>query len=411
MCIKDGVTLSSELSRQALSYDRLRYEWNGARVDLSDSRVAHLEKPRQRHQTPVISLFSGCAGLDLGFEAAGFRHVALAEKEPISCATVRQNRPDWNVIGPPWLDGDISDRKQILADILETTQIKLPFEGVLVGGPPCQPFSIASNQRFSKAGPNFKRTGFEHEDNGPLLFDFIWLLEQLMPRVFLVENVPGLLQIDGGQQLDRAISRLVASGYTVEEPFVLNAADFGVPQYRQRLFVIGARVDGNFVPPEPSGQVPCEAVLRLPLNGAPNHITRMHKAESIQRYMRLGYGERDHLGRVDRLDPRRPSKTVIAGGTRGGGRSHLHPHIPRTLSVRECARLQTFPDEYEFTGPSARQFTQVGNAVPPALAQKLAARLYESYQKGLRSETTAPHPGSRRRGSQLRLPSTESTPR
>lgn len=86
----------------------------------------------------------------------------------------------------------------------------------------------------------------------------------------------------------------------------------------------------------------------------------------------LAIDGRHKLGRVDRLDPAHPSKTIIAGGTAGGGRSHLHPYIPRTLSVRESARIQTFPDNYEFLGPVARQFTQVGNAVPPVLAAQLA---------------------------------------
>ena len=93
--------------------------------------------------------------------------------------------------------------------------------------------------------------------------------------------------------------------------------------------------------------------------------------------MKVGYGKRETLGRVDRLDPTLPSKTVIAGGTRGGGRSHLHPEIPRTLSVRECARLQSFPDDFVFCGSPARQFTQVGNAVPPVLAAQLGKILME----------------------------------
>jgi DNA (cytosine-5)-methyltransferase 1 len=97
--------------------------------------------------------------------------------------------------------------------------------------------------------------------------------------------------------------------------------------------------------------------------------------------MNLDYGQRDKLGRVDRLDPSSPSKTVIAGGISGGGRSHLHPYIPRTLSVRESARIQTFPDEYEFLGPVARQFTQVGNAVPPVLATQIASAIYSSFYK------------------------------
>jgi DNA (cytosine-5)-methyltransferase 1 len=95
--------------------------------------------------------------------------------------------------------------------------------------------------------------------------------------------------------------------------------------------------------------------------------------------MNLEYGARDQRGRVDRLNPILPSKTVIAGGNSGGGRSHLHPYIPRTLSVRESARIQTFPDEYEFLGPSARQFTQVGNAVPPVLAAQLADSIKKSF--------------------------------
>jgi DNA (cytosine-5)-methyltransferase 1 len=110
-----------------------------------------------------------------------------------------------------------------------------------------------------------------------------------------------------------------------------------------------------------------------------NNETRDHKAESILRYMKLDYGQRDQLGRVDRLDPALPSKTVIAGGTKGGGRSHLHPEIPRTLSVRESARLQTFPEDFVFLGPTARQFTQVGNAVPPVLAAQIGISVLNSY--------------------------------
>jgi len=115
------------------------------------------------------------------------------------------------------------------------------------------------------------------------------------------------------------------------------------------------------------------------MKGVENHVTREHSAGSVLRYMMLNYGERDKLGRVDRLDPNLPSKTVIAGGSSGGGRSHLHPYIPRTLSVRECARIQTFPDDYIFKGPVARQFTQVGNAVPPVLGSQLGTAIFKSF--------------------------------
>lgn len=114
----------------------------------------------------------------------------------------------------------------------------------------------------------------------------------------------------------------------------------------------------------------------------PNSETREHKAESVRRYMELEYGKRDQLGRVDRLDPRKPSKTVIAGGVKGGGRSHLHPEVPRTLSVRECARLQSFPDDFVFLGSTARQFTQVGNSVPPILAAQIARAVWDVLSDG-----------------------------
>jgi DNA (cytosine-5)-methyltransferase 1 len=117
-----------------------------------------------------------------------------------------------------------------------------------------------------------------------------------------------------------------------------------------------------------------EALVGMPSN-IPNHLPRDHAPESIARYRTLEFGEREHLGRVDRLAPQAPSKTVIAGGSNGGGRSHLHPFIARTLTVRECARLQTFDDDYVFEGTSARQFTQVGNAVPPLLAEQLARHI------------------------------------
>jgi DNA (cytosine-5)-methyltransferase 1 len=146
------------------------------------------------------------------------------------------------------------------------------------------------------------------------------------------------------------------------------------------MFVVGSRGPGKFVPPEKQEHFGSSSVLEsLPTANALNHETRRHKVGSIARYMALDYGQRDHLGRVDRLTPDKPSKTVIAGGTNGGGRSHLHPEIPRTLSVRECARLQTFPDRYAFVGPTARQFTQVGNAVPPVLAAEVATRLVKAY--------------------------------
>lgn len=327
---------------------------------------------------PIVSFFTGCGGMDLGFEAVGFKHVAAFEFNEIFCKTLRVNRPEWKVFGPPRFDGDVSKTEDVIEQL--SPLIQKPFEGIFVGGPPCQPFSIAANQRFSKSGQNFKRVGFKHAENGNLLFSFVALVIEFLPAAFVIENVPGLRDIDGGEQLSEAIKLLSAAGYDVEEPEVWNAADYGIPQYRQRMFVVGSRTPGMFEMPKKREHIGCGSVLDdVPRYDALNHETRRHKVESVERYMILDYGKRDQLGRVDRLTPTRPSKTVIAGGTNGGGRSHLHPEIPRTLSVRECARLQTFPDTYKFLGPNARQFTQVGNAVPPVLAANLATQIAKAF--------------------------------
>jgi DNA (cytosine-5)-methyltransferase 1 len=258
--------------------------------------------------------------------------------------------------------------------------IKQPFEGLFVGGPPCQPFSIAANQRFAKWGDKFKRTGFDHEVNGNLLFSFVRLIEAFKPKAFIIENVPGLRDIDGGDQLSVMTKRLKRCGYTIQPPIVIDASKFGIPQQRVRLFIVGARSSRSFSSPIVHMEtMSCGRVLSRSTRGVSNHETREHQAESIRRYMELDYGQRDQLGRVDRLDPSAPSKTVIAGGSGGGGRSHLHPEVPRTLSVRECARLQTFPDDFEFLGPTARQFTQVGNAVPPVLATQMGREITRAF--------------------------------
>lgn len=374
----NGEELSVGLPRRGFSYDDLRYEEAGGRVwtgrkprTLSSFGTGRLGCAR------FVSFFTGCGGVDLGFEAAGLIHDASFEINEIFCKTLRRNRPDWHVFGPPIHSGDVSNAEDMI-DTLSRV-ISTPYDGIFVGGPPCQPFSIAANQRFSKHGENFKRVGFEHERNGSLLFDFVRLVQEFRPAAFVIENVPGLRDIDGGAQLTAAITMLKSVGYRVERPLDVNAADYGVPQNRHRLFIVGNRLAKQFTPLERTESIGCGSVLPMKLESLANHETREHRLESILRYRKLGYGERDQLGRVDRLDPCLPSKTVIAGGVNGGGRSHLHPEIPRTLTVRECARLQTFPDDYVFVGPTARQFTQVGNAVPPLLAAQIGARLVESY--------------------------------
>lgn len=376
--IREDEDLSTVLREAGWAYDDLVYEASGSRIWTGARPIGLEDISSPARGVPLVSFFTGCGGLDLGFDAVGYQHVAAFEFNELFCKTLRRNRPEWRVFGPPVHSGDVSKFDEVASAL--STVIKAPFEGVFAGGPPCQPFSIAANQRFSKGGENFKRTGFAHEKNGNLLFDFVRLIIEFKPKAFVIENVPGLRDLDGGEQLAVAIQELTRAGYSVSEPKVLDAAQHGVPQQRFRLFVVGSRGSGEYRAPEPlNALVGAGSVLFKPLGKAMNHETRAHRAESVLRYMVLGYGARDQLGRVDRLNPKLPSKTVIAGGTAGGGRSHLHPEIPRTLSVRECARLQTFPDDYEFVGATARQFTQVGNAVPPVLAARVGKAIAEAF--------------------------------
>ena len=374
---REGIELAEALASFGKTLDDLVYErsreeiWSGG-----EPRSLH-EYRCPEHQIPMVSFFTGCGGIDLGFEVAGFKHVAAFEFSELFCKTLRKNRPAWNVFGPPTAPGDVSKIAEVIGELESLTPLN--FEGVFVGGPPCQPFSIAANQRFSKSGSKFKRIGFHHEKNGNLLFDYVSIIKHFRPACFLIENVVGLRDLDEGEQLSETIRSLERAGYEVHQPMVLNAADYGIPQFRVRLFVVGTRVGRSMAFPVPNDkQYGAGSVLRLKQGNVSNTETRSHKLSSVKRYMHLDYGQRDMSGRVDRLSPCCPSKTVIAGGTEGGGRSHLHPEIPRTLSVRECARLQTFPDYYTFVGSTARQFTQVGNAVPPVLAAQLGRSLAQS---------------------------------
>lgn len=376
--------LSDILERKGFSYESLRYETTEKNHTAESTSFTPVDERLQiANNIPCVSFFSGAGGLDIGFECAGFETLVDVEVNRMFCDTLRFNGAK-NVIGPPYYKGDISHYNEVIGQL---TSLGIPrdFPGVFHGGPPCQSFSVAANQRYAKNGTNFKRTGFNHERYGNLLFCYINIIIYFRPEVFLIENVDGLLTIDGGEQVEKACAILSDAGYDVAPPRILNAADYGVPQNRLRTFIVGSRI-GTFQYPSPrSGKVPSGTVFRRPLTHVSNHVTRKHSAESIERYMKLGFGKRDKLGRVDRLDPTVPSKTIIAGGTGGGGRSHLHPFIPRTMSVRECARLQTFPDHYQFTGPVARQFTQVGNAVPPVLAYEMACAIFKSIYASINS--------------------------
>lgn len=375
--IQKETPLEEVLSKDGFDYNSLVYY---DEAEISNFRFPTFIPVNERKaiapKIPCVSFFSGAGGLDLGFKYAGFENILDVEINGMFCDTLRANGMT-NIIGPPEHQGNIQDFETIIAQ-LETAGIGKNFPGVFHGGPPCQSFSIAANQRFSKSGDNFKRIGFNHEKLGNLLFCYIEIITHFLPETFLIENVDGLITIDGGLQVKKACDILINAGYKIASPTIVNAADYGVPQKRMRTIIVGSKHKFFTFPNIIQSHIPSGSAFLRTFPNDESNLPRNHKAESVKRYMILQFGKRDQLGRVDRLDPSIPSKTIIAGGTKGGGRSHLHPFIPRTMTVRECARLQTFPDDYIFTGSTARQFTQVGNAVPPLMGYEFACSIYTS---------------------------------
>lgn len=320
----------------------------------------------------VASFFSGAGGLDEGFRVSGYKIIFCMDIESWACDSLRANNKEAVIIGPPKYSGNIKNIAP--QEFQEMTGIGIGDIDVFVGCPPCQPFSRGVA----------KRKGFQDLDRGTLLFDYIEYIKYFKPKVFLFENVPGLLTMDQGKQLNLALHGLSAIGYTYTIPQVINAVNYGVPQLRSRVIIWGTMVTGIKptlpTPTHGNGGLLREyntvaQALQNMGDDLPNHVPRKHSEETVASYKKLLFGERSERGRVDRLDPIKPSKTVIAGSIKGGGKSNLHPYIARTLTVRECARLQTFADDFVFKGIMARQFTQVGNAVPPLLAEHFARKI------------------------------------
>lgn len=308
-----------------------------------------------------VSLFSGGGGLDLGFEAIGAEPVVCVDNDPISCQTLKHNRPHWNVECTDIRDFDAS-----------------PYVGadLVVGGPPCQGFSSAG-----KGDPADPRNFLWRE--------YMRVVETVKPRAIVLENVSAMTHKKNGDHLSGIIRALESQSYSFEYG-VLNAADYGVPQARKRLIVIGVR-GGRPELPTPTVREhssSLEAISDL-IGVAPdpkiNHVPNRHDPRVVARWSRLAPGEVDPNYRRSRLDPSRPSVTIRAGGGYGPNGNHLggfhppiHPTLPRQLTVREAARIQTFPDDWFLCGPKTIQGRQIGNAVPVRLAEAIARAVARS---------------------------------
>ena len=323
-----------------------------------------------------IELFAGAGGLAIGLEKAGFHAVALNEFDKHACNSLRENRKNWNVI-----EGDITN--------VDFT----PFEGVdfLSGGFPCQAFSYAG-----------KQLGFE-DTRGTLFFEFARAIKETQPKVFLGENVKGLLEHDGGKTIETIKSVIADLGYTLVEPKVLKAIFYQVPQKRERLMLVGIRNDlvkyaqfnwpspykkimvmrdalkaGDLYPsdvPESAGQKypkRKEEILSLvPQGGYWRNLPDNLQREYMQGSYSLGGGK---TGMARRLSWDAPSLTLTCSPAQKQT-ERCHPEESRPLTVREYARIQTFPDEWIFSGPVSSQYKQIGNAVPVNLAYAIGRSL------------------------------------
>ncbi len=260
--VETSTKLCDILSVNGLSYDDLRYNDSFDENTIYDTEYHTLDEITPfTDNIPAVSFFSGAGGLDIGFKYAGFNNIISIEHTELFCNTLRLNDPNKIIIGPPQYAGDISDRETIAIQ-LRNLGITEFFNGVFHGGPPCQPFSIAANQRFSKNGDNFKRTGFEDGEKGMLLFDYIWFIKEFKPLAFLIENVEGITEFDQNGKIEKALNELREIGYKIPSPKVLDAAFYGVPQHRKRWIVLGTRGQHSISYPEPDlTPMPCGPFL------------------------------------------------------------------------------------------------------------------------------------------------------
>ncbi len=337
----------------------------------------------------VLSLFSGGGGLDLGFAAAGYSIFSSTDIDDYSCKTLRLNagkKEFFDHINITQADLTKTNSDKLLSGV----KSKRKKIDVVIGGPPCQAFSV------------FGKRGGMNDPRGNLVWDFIRIIKEVNPTVFIFENVAGLKTIHNGTLYTNLLESLTISGEYVVSDHNYEMANYGIPQFRNRIFFIGWKKGKRIPPMIPShGEAGSfdvhpfvtvkKALKGLPKLGIkktlPNHIGRKHSLRIINRYENLKFGERDSITRINKLNPTRPSFTIIVGSDAGGGKGHVHPIEPREVTPRESARVQTFPDWWEFSGTGRHVIRQVGNAVPPLFAAQLAEHIKKYVFKSKKTQS------------------------
>ncbi len=307
-----------------------------------------LLKPKITEEPVVLDLFAGCGGLSLGFEAAGYKTIGY---EMIESASQTYSN---NLIGNCFCQRLNVGFRYEDADKID----------IIIGGPPCQPFSVHGKQ----LGMNDARDGF------PIFLDAI---SRLKPKIFLFENVRNLA-FSHKWYLDLIVSELKKLGYLLEFR-CLNAVDFGVPQNRERLIVVGHK--SKFTYPT-KGKVQTTVSQAIGDTMTKCFEDSLFLTPAQDKYISI-YEAKSHCKRPRDLYPDIPARTITCRNLAGATSDMLRVRLPdgrrRRITEREAARLQSFPDWFIFTGNETQKFNQIGNAVPPLLAYKIALQIKHTY--------------------------------
>jgi DNA (cytosine-5)-methyltransferase 1 len=304
-----------------------------------------------------VDLFCGCGGLTQGFLQAGMNPVGSVEIVEVAANTHKLNFPRCKCY-----NGDIKNFRP--DKCFGNKNIHL-----VIGGPPCQGFSVAG-----KRDPNDPRN--------KLFYEFVRIVDELKPWYVVLENVPGILTMKKGKVKDAIIQEFAHIGYNNMSISVLESAKYGVPQFRPRAIFIANRFDLPNYYPNPQlterEYVPIETAISDLSPDVPNpkinHEWTKHSKEFMKRLSKVPPGGslyETFLDAFKRQYPGLPSMTI----KENHGGTHIHPYLNRCISAREMARLQTFPDSFFFTGTMKKAMWQIGNAVPPLLAENIAKAL------------------------------------
>lgn len=321
----------------------------------------------------IISLFTGAGGLDIGFIEAGYTEILASDIMPQAKESYNTNYPKTTFL--------LKDICQVTTEEIKQLT-KNQNVDVIIGGPPCQGFSNMGNKNSA--------------DPRNMLFEnYVRLVNALQPRCFLFENVKGLYTMFEGRFFKKVVSSFLSIGYNVHFSLI-DSSNYGVPQKRERVIIVGSRIDKPFKFPaysnESYGKIHSYVNVGSAINDLmdkgeeiPNHIPLVHSEKVVQRYQLIPEGgklprpeelpeeiRRKGFGTTYvRLHRQKLSPTIVPGNNA----LPVHPVLDRSLTPREAARIQTFPDDYIFKGDRRSQCIQVGNAVPPLLAAKLAHAL------------------------------------